>query len=227
MWAVIESKAMFLLASNSPRRRQMFAWTGWPFEVYPVDIDESPLPGEKPPAHVSRLACQKAQAAGSLVGQWQFILAADTIVAIGNDILGKPADSQDAVAMLRKLRGRVHQVFTAVSILERQTGVQKWDLCISQVPMRMYNDGELEDYVASGDPLDKAGAYAIQNAGFHPVENFSDCYASVAGLPLCHVLRLVKGFGINSVKNIPGVCQDNLPYKCPVYQGILEQVCVE
>ena len=218
---MIESKAMFLLASNSPRRRQMFAWTGWPFEVHAVNIDESPLPGETPPAHVSRLADQKAQAARSMVGQWQFILAADTIVAIGDDILGKPADPQDAVTMLGRLRAKVHQVYTAISILEMQTGELKRDLCISQVPMRMYNDVEIENYVASGDPLDKAGAYAIQNAGFHPVENFSGCYASVAGLPLCHVLRLMQGNRVYPERDIPGSCQNNLQYKCPVYQEIL------
>lgn len=218
---MIESNAMFLLASNSPRRRQMFAWTGWPFEVHAVNIDESPHPGETPPAHVSRLADQKAQAARSLVGQWQFILAADTIVAIGDDILGKPADPQDAVTMLGRLRAKVHQVYTAISILEMQTGELKRDLCISQVPMRMYNDVEIENYVASGDPLDKAGAYAIQNAGFHPVENFSGCYASVAGLPLCHVLRLMQGNRVYPERDIPGSCQYNLQYKCPVYQEIL------
>ncbi len=205
----------------------MFAWTGWPFEVHAVNIDESPLPGEKPPSHVSRLADQKALAARSLVGQWQFILAADTIVSIGDEILGKPADPRDAVAMLRKLRAKVHQVYTAISILEMQTGKLKRDLCISQVPMRMYNDGEIENYVASGDPLDKAGAYAIQNAGFHPVENFSGCFASVAGLPLCHMLRLMQSNGVYPERDIPGTCQENLQYECPVYQGILGQVCVE
>jgi len=212
---------MFLLASNSPRRRQMFAWTGWSFDVHAVNIDESPLPAERPSAYVSRLADQKALAAATLVGQWQFILAADTIVSLGDDILGKPIDPQDAAVMLRKLRGQLHQVYTAISILDRQIGELKRDLCISLVPMRMYNDEELENYVASGDPLDKAGGYAIQNADFHPVENFRDCYASVAGLPLCHVLRLMQGYAAYPEKNIPGICQNNLQYKCPVSQGIL------
>ena len=107
-------------------------------------------------------------------------------------MLGKPADPDDAERMLRQLRGRTHQVYTGVAIMSGQSpGAVLTDVCITDVPMRDYSDAEIRAYVASGDPMDKAGAYGIQHAGFHPVQGMRGCFASVMGLPLCHVLRLL------------------------------------
>jgi MAF protein len=151
------------------------------------------------------------------------VLAADTIVVDGGELLGKPCDAADATAMLVRLRGHVHQVLTALAVFAPPDWQLYRDLCIASVPMRDYSDAEIARYVASGDPMDKAGAYAIQNPGFHPVTDFNGCYACVVGLPLCHLLRTLRkaGFPQGAVLDIPGACQSNLNYLCPVTQKIL------
>ena len=127
----------------------------------------------------------------------------------------------EAVEMLCKLRGHTHQVFTAISILPDQGGTILSDLCTTDVPMRNYSDEEITAYVASGDPMDKAGAYAIQHAGFHPVEKLQGCFANVMGLPLCHLARCLFQLGITPGVNVPQACQSALEYACPVYHLIL------
>lgn len=209
-----------LLASSSPRRRELLALTGWKFEVRPAAIDEAPRPGEPPAEYVLRLATGKAQGAAAGVAPGQLVLAADTIVADGLLLLGKPADGRQAVAMLEQLKGRVHQVYTAIALFS-PGGALATDLCTSQVPMRPYTAAEIETYASSGDPLDKAGAYAIQHAGFHPVEGFAGCFASVMGLPLCHLTRTFKNMGISPLVNVPQACQAHLGYQCPVFQSVL------
>jgi len=197
----------------------MMAWTGWTYIVSPADIDETPLPGEEPSAYVSRLAVSKARAVPPAHGG-AFIVAADTIVVDGGDLLGKPANPEDAAAMLTRLRGRSHQVYTAIAVRDAEDRLEA-DLCVTQVPMRAYSNSEIESYVASGDPLDKAGAYAIQNREFHLVENFSGCYASVAGLPICHLLRTMRKWDMDCETSIPAACLVYLDYACPVSAAIL------
>ena len=211
---------MFLLASNSPRRQQMVSWTGWTFTVQPADLDESRLPGESPAVYVTRLAVAKARAVAEQSETTQLILAADTIVVDGDILLGKPSSAAEAVKMLRQLRWRTHQVFTAIALLDPVTQMLETDLCVSQVPMREYSDAEITAYVASGDPMDKAGAYAIQHAEFHPVQNFSGCYASVMGLPLCHLERTARYFGVEPLNDVPAECQSNLNYTCPIFAAV-------
>jgi len=215
------AKPSFLLASNSPRRKQLIAWTGWTFNVRPADLDESQLPGESPAAYVRRLAAGKAREVAVQAGSGQVVLAADTIVADGATLLGKPASPEEARRTLRSLRGRIHQVYTALALLDTAAKKLETDLCITDVPMRDCTDAEIDTYVASGDPLDKAGAYAIQHAGFHPVENFSGCYASVMGLPLCHLARTARRLGIEPAADIPAACQTNLRYTCPITAAVL------
>jgi septum formation protein len=167
---VLESPTMTLiLASNSPRRRQLLALAGWDFIVSVADVDESPLPNESPADYVIRLAETKARAITADADQ--IILAADTTVVDGSDILGKPRDDAEAIAMLTRLRGRTHQVYTGIALLRVSDGLLLKDLCVTDVPMREYSDEEMRVYVATGDPLDKAGAYAIQHPGFSPVES--------------------------------------------------------
>ena len=210
-----------LLASNSPRRQQLLSWTGWQFITCPVPVDETPLAAEKPADYVRRLAETKGRAALAQAGEDVFVLAADTIVVDGGELLGKPQDAAEATAMLVQLRGHVHQVLTALAIFAPPDRRLYGDLCVAYVPMRDYSDAEIAAYVASGDPQDKAGAYAIQNPGFHPVTDFNGCYACVVGLPLCHLLRTFRKAGLDTPVDVPGACQTNLDYACPVTQKIL------
>ncbi len=212
-----------ILASNSPRRRQLLAWTGWTFTVSPVEIDESPQPGEAPDVYVSRLAQGKGAVRAQQAPPGSLVLAADTTVADGMDVLGKPTDPQDAIQMLSRLRGRTHQVYTALALVTTGAsgGQVASERCASNVPMRAYSEAEVNAYVATGDPLDKAGAYAIQHPGFHPVENFRGCFARVMGLPLCHLARAMARLGFTPPNDIAAVCQANLEYDCPVTRAIL------
>jgi septum formation protein len=210
-----------LLASGSPRRQEMLAWTGWDYRVQAADIDETRQPGEEPLAFVQRLAREKAAAALRFAQPGELILACDTIVTMNGDLYEKPADAQDARAMLQALRGREHYVGTAISLLAADSSQCESDVCLTPVRMREYSDTEIDTYIASGDPFDKAGAYGIQHRGFHPSENFRSCFASVMGLPLCHVVRAVRKFGLPAAQETPTNCQLNLSYVCPVYRDIL------
>ena len=152
------------------------------------------------------------------------ILAADTTVADGDTILGKPADADEARAMLRRLRGRVHQGYTALTLLDTATGRSVTEVAETHVPMRDYTDAEIEAYIASGDPFDKAGSYAIQNAQFHPVAGLRGCYANVVGLPLCHLIRALRAFDIKPpADDVPQRCQLHHAYDCDVTDDILGQ----
>ena len=184
-----------LLASNSPRRRELIQLTGWSFRVQPADVDESVLPGEPADEYVLRLAEVKARAVASYAAPGELIVAADTTVADGDEILGKPVGAAEARAVLASLRGRVHQVYTALAVYEPASDRLTTELAATDVPMREYTDEEIEAYIATGDPFDKAGSYAIQHAEFRPVENLTGCYANVVGLPLCHLVRAAARLG--------------------------------
>lgn len=217
------------LASNSPRRKQLLALTGVPFSVCPVDIDESALPGELPGDYVLRLAREKANAAIRsnaelpTASRSKIILTSDTTVADGNLILGKPSDAKHAREMLRSLRGRDHLVYTAISLADWMDGKIITDVCATRVWMRTYSDAEIETYISSGDPFDKAGAYAIQNTTFHPVEKIEGCYACVMGLPVCHVVRALRAFGSGLARSVADTCPTYLEMGAPclVSQQIL------
>jgi septum formation protein len=217
----VTDKPGLVLASNSPRRRGLLALGGWSFEVLAVDVDERQLTGEAPAAYVLRLAETKARAVASLVQAGTLVLAADTIVVDQGELLGKPVDSADATRMLKQLRGRTHQVYTGLAVLRVRDGRLLSDLCVTDVPMRAYSDQQIKAYVRSGDPLDKAGAYAIQHAGFRPVQDMTGCYASVMGLPLCHLTRLFSQFGLPAPRDAALACQGELGYDCPISGAIL------
>jgi MAF protein len=212
---------MLLLASNSPRRQQLLALGGWTFRTAPANVDESRRPGESPQTYVLRLAEAKARAALQAAHGEHVVIGADTIVVDGDGLLGKPADAAEAVTMLKVLRGRSHKVYTALAALRLRDGKLVTDLCITDVPMRSYSDEEIEVYARSGDPLDKAGAYAIQHPGFNPVESMAGCYASVMGLPLCHLLRTLQQLDLPPASDVPVNCQAFLQYDCPVSSEIL------
>jgi septum formation protein len=211
---------MLLLASSSPRRQKLLALGGWTFRVAAANVDETQMPAEAPQDYVLRLAESKARtAARQAVGE-QIVIGADTTVVDGDDVLGKPADVAEAVAMLKRLRGRSHLVYTGIAALRLRDGRLLTDLCITNVPMRSYLDEEIDAYAASGDPLDKAGAYAIQSS-FNPVTDLTGCYASVMGLPLCHLVRTLRQLDVPPGADVPVKCQQFLSYPCPVSPAIL------
>lgn len=210
-----------LLASQSPRRRELLNLLGWAFSIAPAEVDESTRPAERPESYVRRLAAAKAEAVVGLAKPGWLVVGSDTAVVDGEQILGKPADNQAAIEMLHRLRGRSHRVFSAVAVIENGTARTHADLCVTEVPMRAYRDEEIRAYVATGDPLDKAGAYAIQHRGFRPVVNLTGCFANVMGLPLCHLARTLRKFGYSPPVDIPARCQKAIQYQCPVYGTIL------
>nr|MBN1229988.1 septum formation protein Maf [Anaerolineae bacterium] len=209
-----------ILASQSPRRRELLALTGLDFEVLPALTDEQQQPGEMPEDYVVRLSRDKAFSTRSEQPE-TVILAADTIVVDRDEVLGKPENAAQACRMLTQLRGRTHIVYTAVTVLAATTGKHKAQIVGSPVTMRHYSDQEIADYIATGDPFDKAGGYAIQNSGFRPVNRFDHCFANVMGLPLCHVAVLLKPYGMTVNNGIATACQQHLSYRCPVYGAIL------
>ncbi len=199
----------------------MIALGNWTFTVSISDVDESERAGESPADYVLRLAESKARAAEKKAQPDQIIVAADTTVVDGNKILGKPLDQAEAIQMLKRLRGHKHQVYTGLAVLKIGDGRLIKDLCVTDVPMRNYSDEEVNAYVRTGDPLDKAGAYAIQHPQFQPVENFSGCFASVMGLPMCHLVRVLHKLDVTPNGDVPANCQNHLHYPCPVSQRIL------
>lgn len=242
---------MLVLASNSPRRRHLLSLSGWEFSVLPVQVDEQVNPAERPENYVLRLARDKARAATRSLELPQppdtLIIAADTAVANevnvvegdneanpGNfptpsssfefDILGKPTDEEEARSMLRQLRGRTHKVYSALAVLRVEDGSMLDELIVTDVPMRNYSDEEIMVYVSTGDPFDKAGGYAIQNADFAPVQNLQGCYANVMGLPLCHLSRLISSFDMYPPADIAAACQMSLNYSCPIFRQVLGEL---
>ena len=202
-----EQTPQFILASGSPRRRELLSWFPWPFAVVVPNVDETQRAGESPFDYVSRLSAEKALHVARACDGLSVVLGADTIVLLADDldhpengeIIGKPADADEATAMLRELRGRDHLVATAmtlVNVRDGVVGVQITRLTRTVVTMRDYTDEEIAAYVASGDPLDKAGAYAIQNEDFHPVERYDGSYNNVVGLPTetLRMMILVTGW---------------------------------
>ncbi len=185
-----------VLASRSARRVELLRLVGARFEVCAADGDERPLPGERAEAHVLRLAEQKARTAAARLAAPAargelLVLGADTIVTLDRGILGKPADAEDARRMLRLLSGRVHEVWTGLAVVDPADGRSVAEAVRSIVKFAVLDPADVERYVATGEPLDKAGAYAVQGGGALFVEAIEGSYSNVVGLPLSHVKRLV------------------------------------
>jgi septum formation protein len=181
-----------VLASGSPRRRDLLASLGLPFTVRPVDLDETRWPGEDPPSYVLRLAREKA---ATHTAPGELVLAADTVVVIEGQVLGKPADATEARAMLARLAGRGHTVWTGVAVIDTDRGGTVSGTDRSEVRMATLDEAEVAWYVATGEPLDKAGSYAIQGLGALYVEAVSGNYTNVVGLPLPLTSRLFLRLG--------------------------------
>jgi septum formation protein len=202
-----------ILASQSPRRRELLAALGVPFEVAASDVEEMAWPGETPAALVQRLARSKAQAVADRY-PGRIVLGADTVVVLDDIVLGKPADAAEAMTMLRSLRGRSHLVLSAVYALNVAAGQEAAALHTSLVWMRDYGDAEVAAYIASGDPLDKAGAYAIQNPSFAPVAAIEGCFSSVMGFPLAEVAHVLEAVGVIAPVSAISACQPHAGRCC-------------
>jgi septum formation protein len=184
-----------ILASASPRRQTLLKLLGVPFTVHAAQVDEAPRPGESPEATARRLSQEKARAVVQTLSAG-LVLAADTLVVLDGEILGKPADPAAATAMLQRLRGRAHQVLSAFTLMDAASGREYTEVVATRVWMRDYTAAEVAAYVASGDPMDKAGAYAIQDRDFAPVARLEGCPANVMGLPLCRVDRALRAWQV-------------------------------
>jgi MAF protein len=186
--------AKLVLASASPRRRDLLAGLGLEFQVLPSDIPEDSLPGESPQDLVRRLSLEKALAVVQRVTEG-YVIAADSTVVLEGQSLAKPEDAGDARRMLRALRGTEHNVTTGVTVVEVASGRRRTEVMTCPVAMRDFTDEEMEASIAAGTPMDKAGAYAIQDQEFRPARLLSGCYTNVLGLPLCRVVAMLEELG--------------------------------
>ena len=185
-----------VLASASPRRHDLLRGIGVRFHVMPSTIDETLVNGQPPDAQVRRLALAKARDVSRRVPNL-WVLAADTIVVLGGHILGKPKDQEEAKSMLAALASRTHEVFTGYAIINASVPQKERVRSLrSEVHIRGLTPDEVSTYVSTGEPMDKAGAYAIQGIGSGIVERISGSYTNVVGLPLCEVMRDLKDLGI-------------------------------
>ncbi len=182
-----------ILASKSPRRQQLLRMLGVEYTVHTADIDETMSPDESPAQAVARVSAQKARAVAPLFDAADTVISADTIVVVDGEILGKPADEADASRMLHLLSGRTHQVLTAVSVLH--AGAQDTKVVLTDVTFRALTDDEIAGYIASGDPMDKAGSYGIQGYPSVFVSRIEGDFYSVMGLPVCTLWQMLQQAG--------------------------------
>jgi len=186
-----------ILASASPRRKELLDQIKVTYKVHPVDLDETPLPDETPLDYVQRLAAEKSAACVAQLKTEIPVLAADTAVVLGRVIMGKPKDQADALAMLTQLSGKTHQVYSAISLRGREHGLA---VSITEVTFRCLTEREMLDYWYSGEPVDKAGSYAIQGMGGVFVESIKGSFSGVVGLPLFETAELLSKQGIELFK---------------------------
>lgn len=187
-----------ILASASPRRRELLRQAGIPFEVIPGDVPEHERSADTPEALARLLAEEKAQAVAGGIEDG-LVLGADTIVVVDGKVLGKPADAADAAGMLRLLAGRTHQVITGVALVERRQGQSAGtdvQHAVTDVTFLPWTEEDIAAYTATGEPLDKAGAYAIQGYASVLIEGIRGCYFNVVGLPLHLVARMLRARGV-------------------------------
>lgn len=191
----MRTEAQIVLASASPRRSELLELAGISFRVAPADIPEIPLPGEAAVPHALRLAQEKARAAAEREQTGRWFIGADTIVVLDDAIMGKPVDEADAFRMLSALSGRSHQVVTAFAVLDRQTGACTAEAIRTDVSFKPLQTEEIQAYIKTGCPLDKAGAYAIQGGAAHFVKEIHGSYTNVVGLPTCELVEVLTTFG--------------------------------
>jgi septum formation protein len=210
-----------ILASQSPRRRQLVELLGYPVTAVAADVDETQITVPDPAQNAVETARLKAE---TLLARWRqqgtaeqqaILIVADTNVALGDQILGKPDDADTAVHTLRQLRRQRHTVHTGMVLVDLATGRTLEDVTTIPVTMRNYSDAEIDTYVATGDPLDKAGAYAIQHPVFQPVARLEGCYLGVMGLSICHLIQLLGRLDVIVTADRQRLYQVHDGYPCP------------
>jgi septum formation protein len=185
------NNGMIILASASPRRTELMALAGIEFSVVPADICEDVLPDEAPADHVIRLSREKADAVAA-INDGRFFIGADTVVVLDGAILGKPVDATDALQMLTGLSGRDHEVITGFTVLDNSSGVHTSRSVCTEVTFKKLEHHEIAAYIASGCPMDKAGAYAIQGGAVHFVRSITGSYTNVIGLPMTELYEVLQ-----------------------------------
>lgn len=232
----------FILASQSPRRRELLGLLGYSYECVVSGADEEAHIEAGPATYVLRTARHKAElvaaaetaaiqtaelavnSAGEMTaipaGGRRLIIAADTTVALAGEILGKPRDAAEARQMLRALGGRTHEVHTGLCVVEPATGRELSAVHTAAVTMRAYGLDEIDAYVATGDPLDKAGAYAIQHPAFNPVERLDGCYLGVMGLSLCELIVLLRRLDVPTRADRAALAAAHRGYPCPIFDSL-------
>ena len=190
-----DNDSRIVLASGSPRRRELLDRIGVAYEVVPADIDESVIPGEDPATYTGRIAAAKVAAVAGRLSRSVIILGADTAVVLGEDMLGKPSGPAEAVEMLQALSGRAHHVFTAVSVLDCEGSLHS-ALNVSRVTFADLDADWITAYVATGEPLDKAGAYGIQGWAACQISEVEGSHSAIMGLPLFETARLLARAGL-------------------------------
>jgi 23S rRNA (uracil1939-C5)-methyltransferase len=194
--AQLQARSQLVLASASPRRHEIVSRLGLDVDVATNDVEEPPARPDQEPQDVAvERALIKARASAAL-RESGTIVGADTVVEVDGEVLGKPVDGDDAWRMLRALRNREHRVITGVALIDAATGDERTAFRATRVIMRDYGDDEIESYIASGDPFDKAGSYAVQHEGFSPAAEVRGCYLNVVGLPVCTLLKEAERFGL-------------------------------
>ena len=186
-----------ILASSSPRRKELLDQIRVNYKIYPVDLDETPLPNETPLNYVQRLAAEKSAVCVSRLATDIPVLAADTAVILGDVIMGKPKNEAHALALLTQLSGKTHQVYSAISLRGRE---HSQSISITDVTFRRLTKQEILDYLYSGEVVDKAGSYAIQGMGSIFVESIKGSFSGVVGLPLFETAQLLSKEGIELFK---------------------------
>jgi septum formation protein len=185
------TESTVVLASASPRRSELMNLAGIPCAVIPADICEDVLPGEQPAEHVTRLSREKAQSV-SQKAAGRFFIGADTVVVLDNRIMGKPVDTDQAYEMLTALSGRVHEVITGITVCDRENGDCQSRSIRTEVLFKQLSEREIRDYIATGCPMDKAGAYAIQGGAVHFIRAINGSYTNVIGLPMTELYELLQ-----------------------------------
>jgi septum formation protein len=202
-----KARMKLILASASPRRAEILRHAGFTFDIHAVRVDESRLPDEPPEDYVRRLASAKARLAAEHAtqdGQPAIVIAADTVISLGRQILGKPSDGDDARRMLRLLSGKTHKVLTGLSIVNVPAGPENLHVETTYVTFLELSEKDVEEYVATGEPLGKAGAYAIQGIGSRFITRIEGCYFNVVGLPLACLWSSLRASGWDERRHDPG-----------------------
>jgi len=207
--------APIILASASPRRRELLTGLGLDFQVVPADILEELQPGEIPSKMAERLSLEKAQAVAAWF-QHGFVIAADSVVVHQGRPYGKPIDADDARRMLRELRGTSHQVVTGITVMNVEDGRVLTDSMASDVTIRDFTDDEMDISIATGTPMDKAGAYAVQDEDFRPAQSWEGCYTNIIGLPLCRLSQMLAELGFDGTLGHPDVDSPVCGPTCPL-----------